>query len=81
MIARRYNIVTNKYSEATIPNCWNVVTNAEDDATINCIHCGQQIFFKKSSESKRYEDEHGRGYRECSICYNNFLPLAKFKDK
>ena len=76
MIVHRYNIVNGKYSEATIPN---VVTNAEDDTTINCIHCGQQISFKESFESKRYKDEHGRSYRECSTCYNNFLPLTKFQ--
>lgn len=79
MIVHRYNIVNGKYSEATIPNGWNVVTNAEDDTTINCIHCGQQISFKESFESKRYKDEHGRSYRECSTCYNNFLPLTKFQ--
>ena len=81
MIVHRYNIVTGKFTEADIPDGWNVTTQAENDTIINCIHCGQPIHFEDSFESKRYTDIHGKSYRECSTCYNNFLPLTKFKDR
>jgi hypothetical protein len=80
MIVHRYNVVTGKYTDANVPNDWKISVKEEDNNNIiNCIHCGQQISFKESFESKRYNDEHGRSYRECSTCYNNFLPLTKFQ--
>lgn len=80
MIVHRYNVVTGKYTEANVPNDWKVSVKEEDnDTIINCIHCGQPIKYSESFESKRYANEHGKGYRECPTCYNNFLPLTKFQ--
>ena len=82
MIVRRYNIVAGKYLKANIPKEWKVLVKAKNnDTIINCIHCGQHIAFGDSFESMRYKDQFDRGYRECKTCYNNFLPLTKFKDR
>ena len=37
MIVHRYNIVTGKFTEANIPDGWNVTTQAENDTIINSL--------------------------------------------
>lgn len=82
MIVNRYNIVSGKYIQVAIPKEWNVAVKAENnDTIIDCIHCGQQIAFGESIESKRYKDQFDQSYRECITCYNNFLPITKLSSK
>lgn len=78
MKVKRYNVVSNKYFEANIPNKWKVVTSVKDvNCTINCIHCGQTIKYVDSFESKRYKDLKDKGFRECVECYTNFNNVIK----
>ena len=37
MIVNRYNIVTGKHTEATIPDDWKVTTQAENDTIQICM--------------------------------------------
>lgn len=79
-MVKRFNIVTNHYSEISIPKDWKISTHELDEnVIINCVHCGQPIKFGNSYPSMRYSTFNDEPYRECSVCYNNYLPLAKFR--
>lgn len=74
MIVYKYNMINKRHTEVDIPSDWNIVVTSDNKNTkINCVSCGQIISYDDSFESKRYKNNHDRGYRECSECHRHYL--------
>ena len=75
MIIQKWNEITQKYEDYSIPNSWNTPLFSDDmNEIINCINCGKKIKYGDGYTSHRYHTRMGMGFYECEECYNDYLP-------
>lgn len=75
MIIQKWDEITQKYEDYSIPNSWNTPLFSDDmNKIINCVNCGKQIKFGNGYTSHRYHNKNGIGFYECEECYNDYLP-------
>lgn len=77
----KWNFITHKYENYSVPSNWHTPLIAEMDEIINCAGCGKEIVYGYSYVSMAIHNEIGFGYPICESCMRKELETRKNAEK
>lgn len=78
---KKWNFITHKYENYSVPAIWYTPLMAEMDEIINCAGCGKEIVYGYSYVSMAIHNEIGFGYPICESCMRKELETRRKAEK